>query len=319
MKFQGFILFLFVTALMHVNIQADSLATQKIPYSLKEIQEHLSLGNQKKPHRWFANQCSGCDAFWGYSSADKNVFFFTRKGKVSGEYRIEKFHREKSIDIPKTANRTSPRNGLAEAFDAAAKRPNVKYSYIEEMYISSQARGGDVWKTLEKVPFVRRIETLHYHKDAETESTIQWELLLRDKEGKVLECSQEKTEKNYQTIVTIQIPDELLTEKSDSNLLNKPISPKPTENLPILGLGRIDGSESAGRIVVTALHELSRRNGAGDGSPCIVGRACPIGSASLLSGCGWEDDSCVAIILQNVVGLFTVDSRCAGITAVGGV
>lgn len=168
-------LVLCVAVVCLANCRSSSASSQEAFYSPKQMHDLISTGVAQPHGAQFENQGVGCRTFLWRQSDDRHVFFFTRDGKSLGEYREEILS-------------------------------NGRFLRIEEMYLTSTARNTGFLKAAEELPFVRKVTTFHRDGDTWVGSTIQWALLLRQRNGTVTKYLKREIERTSKASVTIIVP-----------------------------------------------------------------------------------------------------------------
>ena len=173
------LLFQFALVLCLAECSFSTALAQKAEpfYSTKQIQNLISSGIAKPHGAQFENQGLGCETFLWPKSDDRRIFFFTRHGKPSGEYRDE---------------------SLAKG----------RFLQIDEMYLSVTARTSNPEG---QIPFVRKLTTLHWHNDTWVGSSVEWSLFLREHNGPLIKPLKSKVEETTKASVMIAIPTSIVS------------------------------------------------------------------------------------------------------------
>jgi hypothetical protein len=176
MKMQLGVPFYVAIALLWSGCRVSHLSAQESFYSPKQIHDLISSGVAQPHGAQSENRDLGCQTFLWEKSNDRHIFFFTRDGRALGEYRDEMLVKG-------------------------------EFLRIDELYLNSTARNS---KVMEKLPFVRRLTTLHWDDDTWVGSTIEWTLLLRKPDGTVAEYLKHGGENTSKATVTVHLPTDLM-------------------------------------------------------------------------------------------------------------
>ncbi len=164
---------------------SQSRPAEDVLYSPAQIEGLISSGAAQPHGAQFENKSLGCRTFlWRQSDAHR-VFFFSRDGKVFGEYRDETLE-------------------------------NGRFVRTDEVFLATEVRHK---MAKGSVPFVRRLTTFQWDKKTWVGSAVQWTLLLREPDGTVTKHVKEGAESFVKGTVRVVVP-AVLMKKERQYFLN---------------------------------------------------------------------------------------------------